>query len=67
MIGTGKNPNPIKVLKCHVTFDKEVMPDGRVGRYIDIADSNIELKKREYPLPMESLMILSLRFESIEY
>jgi hypothetical protein len=43
------------------------MPDSRVGRYIDIADSNIELKKKEYPLPMESLMILSLRFETIEY
>jgi len=54
-------------LKCHVTCDKEVMPDSRVGRYIDIADSNIELKKKEYPLPMESLMILSLRFETIEY
>jgi len=39
----------------------------RVGRYIDSTDSNIELKEKEYSLPMESLMILSLRFETIEY
>jgi hypothetical protein len=64
MIGTRKNPNPIK---CHVTSDRVVMPDNRVGRYNESPDSNIELKKKEYPLPMESLMILSLRFETVEY